>query len=286
MSSTVHRIDFRAPAPRPLPPSAPAAPSFEVQGTLADIVALMGGNAQTLPADEAREVLALVRVHEGLTLFHEGSPLHSLHVVRSGTMRCVKLDDDGYEQVVAFAGRGDVLGFDGLSSGAQSVTALALEECTLYALPLQELRRLRIRSAGFDAAFLQAVSRRLRQLFESAEMMAAVSSEVRLARFVLWMSSRMAAMGHSPRRLRLTMCRRDIASFLAVAHETVSRSFGTLAELGCLKVVNREIEIIDMPLLRKQARGTRSAGRQASTRPRDLPPDPAPASPWPAARIA
>jgi CRP/FNR family transcriptional regulator len=62
------------------------------------------------------------------------------------------------------------------------------------------------------------------------------------------------------------MSRRDIASYLAVAHETVSRSFTALANWGLVKVDNREVDVVDMDGLRSLARSTRrqidEAGRQ------------------------
>ena len=53
------------------------------------------------------------------------------------------------------------------------------------------------------------------------------------------------------------MSRRDIASHIGVAHETVSRSFGALVQWGCLAVSNREVEILDAQLLHTCARSTR-----------------------------
>lgn len=53
------------------------------------------------------------------------------------------------------------------------------------------------------------------------------------------------------------MARRDIASLLGLAHETVSRSFTQLSQHGCLRVDNREIEILDLQALRLRARTTR-----------------------------
>jgi CRP/FNR family transcriptional regulator len=90
-------------------------------------------------------------------------------------------------------------------------------------------------------------------------MMAAVAAEVRLARFLLQLSRRMADCGESPRRFHLRMSRRDIASYLGVAHETVSRSFGALARWGLLCVDNREVEILDLPGLKQFAQNTRRA---------------------------
>jgi CRP/FNR family transcriptional regulator, anaerobic regulatory protein len=87
--------------------------------------------------------------------------------------------------------------------------------------------------------------------------MAAVAADARLARFLVQLSSSMAERGQSPRRLLLRMNRRDIASHLGLAHETISRSLRLLADAGWLRVHNREIEILDPVALRRCARSTR-----------------------------
>jgi CRP/FNR family transcriptional regulator len=80
---------------------------------------------------------------------------------------------------------------------------------------------------------------------------------VKLARFLIQLSRRMAGCGQSPRRFHLRMGRREIASLLGVAHETVSRSFSALAALGMVDVSDREVEILDMEGLMRFARSTR-----------------------------
>jgi CRP/FNR family transcriptional regulator len=201
--------------------------------------------------------LSLWRIREDATLLREGPATQTLHVVRSGSLKCLKTLEDGYEQVLSLAQPGDLLGFEALHCGRQPVTAVALEDTTAYALSTRELPGLRAHCPVLHDALQLALSRQLLRAAETTEMMAAVASDVRLARFLLWMSSRMAELGQSPRRLRLRMCRRDIASLLGVAHETVSRSFGTLAEAGFLKVDNREVELLDIARLQARARITR-----------------------------
>ena len=65
-------------------------------------------------------------------------------------------------------------------------------------------------------------------------------------------------------RLRLRMTRRDIASCLGVAHETVSRALTGLAQGGCIAVSHRDIEIVDAEGLHRMQRVTRGATRGAS----------------------
>jgi CRP/FNR family transcriptional regulator, anaerobic regulatory protein len=55
----------------------------------------------------------------------------------------------------------------------------------------------------------------------------------------------------------MRMTRRDIASYLGVAHETVSRSFAELVGWGFLRVDNREVDILDLEGLRTFSSCTR-----------------------------
>jgi len=230
-----------------------------------DLLRVLGASEAPATAEPATPLLQL-RVPAGGTLVHEGARVEFVHVVRSGSFKCVRVLEDGYEQVLNFADRGDVLGFDGLCRGVQLTSAVALEDSTVYALPLRELAALRTQSAALDAALQLALSRQLASAARTAETMAAVASETRLARFLVWFSDRMAERGESPRRLRLRMSRRDIASLLGVAHETVSRSFTVLARAGLLRVDNREVEIVDAAGLRACTRSTRGHGDEIAAR--------------------
>ena len=98
--------------------------------------------------------------------------------------------------------------------------------------------------------------------------MAAVAADVRLARFLVRLSSCMAERGQSPHRLLLRMNRRDIANHLGVANETISRSLRLLADAGWLRVHKRELEILDLPALRRCAFSTRGPADEAPAAPR------------------
>jgi CRP/FNR family transcriptional regulator len=200
---------------------------------------------------------ALLRVAEHHPLFHEGSPTHSVHVVQAGFFKIVRTGEDGYEHVLDFAGRHDLLGCDGLANGQHPSSAVALEESWVYALPMAEVRRLTQRLPGFSAHWESAMSAQIGRAGDLAWLMAAVGAEKRTARFISLYARRMAERGQSSRRLLLRMSRRDIASHLGLAHESVSRSFTLLAEAGVLLVDNREVEIVDPDALHRYAFSTR-----------------------------
>lgn len=224
------------------------------QEGLAALLRLLGVDDFTL--DAAAHVTTR-RVRAGVVLFHEGTCAQSIYFIAVGTFKLMHTAEDGYEQVLGFGGRAEMLGYDALCRGEHPTTAVALEDSTVYALPVSDLFALSASLPALGRVLHMAASRQLLHQIEIAHLMAAVSAEVRLARFLLQLSDHMAERGQSSRRLYLRMSRRDIASHLGVAHETVSRSFGALANWGCVAVNNREVEILDREQLKACASNTR-----------------------------
>ena len=223
-------------------------------GVLSDVLRLLQGDADPWAASCP---IGLWRVPKGVALYRESSRCDAIHVIRSGTFKCLKTLEDGYEQVLAFSRLGDVLGFEAAASNRHPYGVVALEDSSVYALPLRELDAWRRQCAALDRALMRSLGHQLERVGETAELMAAVAAEVRLARFLVALSGQMAARGQSPTRLLLRMTRRDIASLLGVAHETISRGFALLAEWGLLRVDSREVEIINLDGLKACARSTR-----------------------------
>lgn len=234
--------------------------------SLADLLELMGAAVDDPPLAQGLPVV-LRRVRAGDTLFYEGAQAEAIYFVRAGTFKTFRTAEDGYEQVLGFCGRTEVLGFDAISLGCHPTAAIALEDSSVYVVLVSDFFDLGQRIPALDRVVHRAASSALTRRGELADVMAAVAAEVRLARFLMQLSQRMAACGQSPRRFHLRMSRRDIASHLGVAHETVSRSFGALAGWGIVRVENREVEIVDMDGLRALARSTRRQVGESDDRP-------------------
>lgn len=247
--------------------------------SLADLVRLLGGDAWNPPAAPSAAdhmAVGLRRVAAGDHLIHMGAPCDALYFVCTGTFKIFRTDEDGYEQVLAIAGRREVLAFDALCMDTHPTAASALEDSTVYVVRKAELPAFSRAVPAFERELQRAASRALTRTTELVDVMAAVAAEVRLARFLLQLSRQMAASGQSPRRFHLRMGRRDIASMVGVAHETVSRSFTALAMSGLIHVSDRDVEILDMDGLKAYSRSTRrsldepapSGARRHAPRPR------------------
>jgi CRP/FNR family transcriptional regulator len=83
-------------------------------------------------------------------------------------------------------------------------------------------------------------------------LLARRSAEDRLAAFLLSLSRRFASRGFSETDFTLSMSRHDIANYLGLAAETVSRLFSRLDDAGLLTVNGRKIQIHDIPGLRQR----------------------------------
>lgn len=225
-------------------------------GTMADLLRLLGADPRQGPMT-SQGSLSVRRVRKGNALFHEGATADCLYVIRFGAFKTYRTDEEGYEQVLDFVGHADILGLDTLSSGQHPSTAVALEDASVYTMLMGELYRWRQQCPAFDEVLQRSLSSQLARRYEMAEVMAAMGAEVRVARFLLQLANRMSSSGRCWSRISLPMSRRDIASHLGVAHETISRAFTALADKGCLQVRNRELEITDLDALKICARRAR-----------------------------
>lgn len=233
------------------------------QSNLSMLATLMGGCAQASMRQGGAVSVFSQRVRKGGNLFHEGARATAVYFIEMGSFKSLRTTEDGYEQVVAFSARRDVLGFDAVHLGRHVTSAVALEESRVYVISVDEMHLLGQKEPELGRALHVAISSQLHRYGALADLMSAVAAEVRLGRFLLQLSQRMIALGQSPSRLYLRMNRRDIASYLGLAHETVSRSFRSLVKAGYLEVNHREVEILDMEGLRECARGTRRASHES-----------------------
>jgi CRP/FNR family transcriptional regulator len=80
------------------------------------------------------------------------------------------------------------------------------------------------------------------------------TAEERMAAFLVVLSRRYSARGLSATRFRLTMARTDIANYLRLAAETVSRILKRFQEDGTIRVDRREIDLTDLDRLEDIAR--------------------------------
>ncbi len=212
---------------------------------------------------------AIVRRRRPLTrgqrLFHVGTPMTSLYVVHDGAFKTVAFDDEGGEQIVGFHLSGELLGLDALGDGHHRCEAEALEPAQVCEVPLESLDEVCRAVPGLQTQLLRVIGRRIGRDQDHLAMLGRRQAQERIAMFLNGLSERYRILGRSPLEFTLPMSREDIARYLGLVIETVSRGFTRLQEDGLIKVRGRQLRILDLPGLEAIASGPTPPSPQVSS---------------------
>ena len=189
--------------------------------------------------------------HPGDHVFREGDPFDAIAAVRAGTVKTYVVDRDGSERVLGFHLPGEVIGLNAIHPARYPCDAVALDTVYVCRFSFPALATLATRIPNVQQRLFEMLSADIGRF---AQLAGDHSADERLAAFLLELSSRFDARGFSARAFRLTMARTDIANYLRLASETVSRVLRRFQESGLVRVDGREIELTDLPRLRDLAR--------------------------------
>lgn len=201
-----------------------------------------------------RGIGVLVRLlHRGDRLFDHGEPFDSVYMVRSGTLKTCTVSASGEEQVMGFHGPGDLAGLDAIHEGRHVSSAVALGTASVCSLPWRPLCGLSARVPGVQSRLLAKMSRQIHDSERRLGVLAMRGAGQRMAAFLVGLLDDCRRRGLKCDELVLPMPRADIASYLGLAIETVSRSL-TRQHAGRLIDVRRNlIRILDERALRAMA---------------------------------
>ena len=212
-----------------------------------------------------RGIGVLVRIlHRGDRLFDHGEPFDSVYMVRSGTLKTCTVSASGEEQVIGFHGPGDLAGLDAIHEGRHTSSAIALGTASVCSLPWKPLCGLSARVPRTQSRLLAKMSRQIHHGERRLGLLVMRSAGQRMAAFLIGLLDDCRRRGLKCDELVLPMPRGDIASYLGLAIETVSRSL-TRQHAGRLIDVRRNIiRILDEPALRRMAGDVERAGDSGS----------------------
>ncbi|HEU4774227.1 MAG TPA: helix-turn-helix domain-containing protein, partial [Lysobacter sp.] len=182
----------------------------------------------------------------GEHVFREGDPFEAIAAVRAGTVKTYVIDRDGREHVLGFHLPGEVIGLDAIDGDHYPCNAVALDTVMLCRFSFPKIALLATRLPGLQRQLFRLLSR---DIGRAALLAGDWSADQRLAAFLVGLSRRLVARGFSPTRFQLTMPRTDIANYLRLAPETVSRVLKRFQQDGLLNVERREIELADRAAL-------------------------------------
>lgn len=186
-------------------------------------------------------------------LYRRDDPHFAIYAVKSGALKTSLSTTDGEEQILGFYLPGDLLGFDAFSRGKHSCDALALEDTLVCELKMDAFQELCGTIPSMRLGMMRQVGAEIEREHQLLLTLGQMRTEARLATFLVGISERNQTRGFSSKEFYLPMPRHDLANYLGMAVETLSRMFSRLQEDGIINVKHRLIEIADMPRLKELA---------------------------------
>jgi len=190
-------------------------------------------------------------------LFRQGDPVRYFYIINSGVAKQFVTTHDGVEQVVNFTLVGESVSLDYLEGGRHNSNVMALDTTNVCAIPVDRLNKERQLKALLADYLLRYTATEIIHRHELQQLIGQGTAENKLAYFLNDMVVRLGHTGRANDCLVLAMSRHDIANYLCLADETVSRLFRKFSEWGMLEVDRKHICIVDFDSLRGLANGHR-----------------------------
>ena len=193
------------------------------------------------------------RVRKRESLYRPGDLFHAAYAIRLGTFKTILLAEDGREQITGYHMAGDVVGLDGISNNRHACQAVALEDSEVCVLPFNELDDLAHDIPLLRHNLYRFISKDVCRDQDMMLLLGSRSAEERLGLFLLDLADRYQRRGYSSSEFVLRMTREEIASYVGLKLETVSRLFSHFQEIGLLQVQGRAVKLLDLAALKKLA---------------------------------
>jgi CRP/FNR family nitrogen fixation transcriptional regulator len=170
---------------------------------------------------------AVMRFARNAEIYGEDEPAEFLYQVVSGAVRTYRMLDDGRRQVIAFYLPGDIFGVE--AGEVHLSSAEAVGESQIVVVKRSALLARAEHEKDLAKQLWTLTVRELRRVQEHS-LVLIKNAEERVAGFLLEMAGR----SDGGAAIELQMSRQDIADYLGLTIETVSRTFTQLVQSGVI----------------------------------------------------
>lgn len=159
---------------------------------------------------------------KGEHLCYQGQQSENLYILRTGMLKSYLTKARGEEFVMGFYFPSDLFGFEGIDKSFQSISITALDHSNICVIPAKKMQVLVQTSPAINLQLMRMASRRIHQ--DNIALLRTTAQQ-RVATFLLQLAARHHQQGFSHNRINLNMTHQDIANYLRMTANTISRIF-------------------------------------------------------------
>jgi len=168
----------------------------------------------------------------------------TVYIVKSGTIKITRLNDEGKEVILALMGGGEFFGeLAALDGEARSANALAQEECKLYLLHRSDFIDLLKHNTKISFTLLSELARRIRHSDQQIEALSLDDAEHRIGVCILNLAEDNGVIRKGQVTIQKLPFQQDIANMAGTSRETVSRVLKLLEEKGLVTKAGHTLTI-------------------------------------------
>ncbi|MCW8831974.1 MAG: helix-turn-helix domain-containing protein [Colwellia sp.] len=187
-------------------------------------------------------------------LFHQATPLTDIYAVSSGTFKLCQKTDDGEENIIGLRFPGELIGEDALYLKSYNYTAIAIGDSSVCKVSVEQMTSCGKLVPEIQQNLIELLSRQsfVRQRNFQAYI-GKKSADSLLAAFLLNIIERNADYTGSDNSIELPISRNDVANFLGLRRETLSRVFSKFQKEQLIQVTGKKIQLLEAEQLIKLA---------------------------------
>ncbi|MBC2838660.1 Crp/Fnr family transcriptional regulator [Robiginitalea sp. SC105] len=194
------------------------------------------------------------KVKKGEIIFDEGERLAGVYCVRDGVSKLSKLSENGKDQIVKLASKGEVLGQRSVvAEESANLSATAISDMEICFIPREAISDSLHKNPDFTYEVLRHMAQDLREADEVIVNMSQKTVKQRIAQALLYLKENFGE--DSDGYLLLVLSREDIASVVGTATESCIRMLSELKKEGLIKTSGKRLAITEARKLKELADG-------------------------------
>lgn len=211
---------------------------------------------KNLNEEELKHVVSLIVQKEypkGSLIFSEGDLLPNLFIVNRGRVKTFLYTSDGREQIFYILSEGDFLGERNLLQSKEAIfNAEALENTLVCMIAKHDFQQLLLKYPYIGFKIMEELCNRLEKMETLVKNISPKDTDARINMMLLEFSKKYGREHDGGTLIELPLSREQMANYIGVARETVSRKLTALKEEGIIKFIgNKTILLLDEKALQE-----------------------------------
>ncbi|MDO5516069.1 MAG: Crp/Fnr family transcriptional regulator [Clostridium sp.] len=206
---------------------------------------------ENLSCDELYEIVGQIEhksFDKGSMIFSEGNDANTLYFINEGKIKLYKYNKDGKEQIFHILSNGDFFGeLDLIKSSKYKFNAKAMDNAKICTLKKTEVKNIIMSNPEIAIKLLESVGERLSAIENLAQNLSTNDVDARIAYLLLNLMDKYCEKSEDGKKIiKLPLSREDMANYIGVTRETISRKLKKLEEEELISIMGtKKILILD-----------------------------------------